>query len=85
MCDIDDDCGDGSDEKQNCTVSSCRPDEFSCGNMRCVAKGWQCDGEDDCADGSDEAKCGRFRYRIPAPTCTNNSNNNKKNNNKSLF
>ncbi len=40
---------------------TCTPDEFTCGNGRCVQKRWLCDREDDCGDASDERDCpGKF-------------------------
>ncbi|CAH3179455.1 unnamed protein product, partial [Porites evermanni] len=53
VCDRNDDCGDGADEK-NC---SCRSDELRCANGKCVDNLWKCDGEDDCEDGTDELNC----------------------------
>ncbi|CAG2053764.1 unnamed protein product [Timema podura] len=53
-CDKDDDCGDGSDER-NCPVPTCSPDQdFECANHYCITAKWHCDGDPDCPDSSDE-------------------------------
>ncbi len=51
LCDKEDDCGDGSDER-NC--SWCAPADFKCFNGGCVDASKVCNGINDCEDGSDE-------------------------------
>ena len=70
VCDKYDDCGDNSDERQNC--SRCRPSQFQCKNGNCINKTYQCDTEDDCGDNSDEENC-----TCPQITCIGDSSNKK--------
>ncbi|XP_067614233.1 very low-density lipoprotein receptor isoform X3 [Eurosta solidaginis] len=58
LCDGEKDCPNGDDElQQNCRNSTCRPDQFQCGDRSCIAGYLTCNGEADCADRSDELKC----------------------------
>lgn len=56
----DPDCqmGDQSDENEAfCSVHTCGPNEFRCGDGRCIFKSWRCDFENDCQGGEDEEGC----------------------------
>ncbi|XP_026148740.1 low-density lipoprotein receptor-related protein 3 isoform X2 [Mastacembelus armatus] len=37
--------------------SSCQPDEFLCGNGKCLPRSWKCNGQDECGDATDERSC----------------------------
>lgn len=64
LCDGDDDCLDGSDERKNsegakkdCNRPNCTALEFHCASGRCIPLTFKCDSENDCPDGSDETDC----------------------------
>ncbi|XP_035827355.1 very low-density lipoprotein receptor-like [Aplysia californica] len=62
-CDYNNDCGDGSDETEDCSYPSCSGSQFTCDNHVCINQAWVCDGSDDCADGSDEQNCKNYVCR----------------------
>lgn len=58
-CDLEDDCGDNSDEHPhiNCTQRSCdTTTKYRCRSGKCIPLSWRCDGEKDCHEGEDEPK-----------------------------
>ncbi|CAF92449.1 unnamed protein product [Tetraodon nigroviridis] len=57
VCDDEEDCEDGSDERQQCPGRTCTSNQFSCSNGACVPGEYQCDHTEDCSDGSDERSC----------------------------
>ncbi|XP_061621199.1 low-density lipoprotein receptor-related protein 3 isoform X1 [Phyllopteryx taeniolatus] len=49
--------------------SSCQPDEFLCGNGKCVPHSWKCNGQDECGDATDERGCSPPLTEAPPGPC----------------
>ncbi|CAL1283053.1 unnamed protein product [Larinioides sclopetarius] len=56
VCNEDNDCSDGSDER-NCSTSECKEFNFECYDHQCISMALYCDHKKDCDDGSDEILC----------------------------
>ncbi|XP_058055099.1 prolow-density lipoprotein receptor-related protein 1 [Anopheles bellator] len=60
-CNVNDDCGDGSDEDvplcRNTTLICAGPDLFRCKSGVCITSNQLCDGANDCGDWNDERSC----------------------------
>lgn len=76
VCDGDDDCLDGSDErksdgKKECNRPNCTSLEFFCEIGRCIPLSFKCDGDIDCPNGSDEHDCRSIVCDSSEFTCGN--------------
>ncbi|XP_051835692.1 low-density lipoprotein receptor-related protein 3 isoform X1 [Antechinus flavipes] len=49
--------------------AACQPDEFLCGNGKCLPGPWHCNAMDECGDGSDEKNCSSLPTEIPPSLC----------------
>lgn len=63
-CVGDEDCIDGSDER-DCAPVQCPQGDFQCGQI-CIPETWRCDGRIDCDSGTDEQGCSGMEIPVCA-------------------
>ena len=51
------DCGDNSDEPDDCPPFECAIGQYQCKNGECIHPSQLCDSQEQCKDGSDELDC----------------------------
>ncbi|CAH0551681.1 unnamed protein product [Brassicogethes aeneus] len=73
-CDTQNDCGDGSDEPENCPPFKCMPGQYQCKNGQCIHPSDLCNGKNDCGDFSDEADCKHYNCLNNQFRCDGNDN-----------